>query len=181
MSFANQQNPNDPFSVPQHDHPPAAQPQSSPPVASPAAGQPDPYAGFDTAEVMGQRQRKIHEFPGVFLLEVVEIREGWCEGRNKGKPFFAGSFIVVESSNNTLTEGGKVDWSTIQDTRYPEYFLSNIKGLLGAVLNTNPEQITLDIKNKAVHETQPARGRQVRCEVYMSPKTNKPRTRFYPA
>ena len=117
------------------------------------------FSGIGEAQQMGGNRRL--EL-GNYLLQVDAVR--FFESRKTGAPVFAVDFEVVESNNPTFQKGDKAGYVTVQ-SKFPVYFLADIKAFLAAAEGCSPDDITEEAADRAVAEDQPLRGNKVRCHV----------------
>lgn len=158
---------------------PAAAPPAPPPVAAPPpGGGRSPYEGIDQVEVF-EGNRRAYEHVGVFTGEIVEIRDGTTT-RAPIRHYFATTLMVETSTNDGLQPGGLVDWFTMPSPQFPQYFAINIKKFLAAALGCEAAQVTMQVVEHVRGEQQPLRGRKIKWETYIDPKSQKARVRFYP-
>ena len=120
------------------------------------------FEGGDNAQILGGKYPKLFQFPGAHDLEVVQVNSGTSF---KGEYF--GVVLEVKSSTNpALLPGRKLQFGKVKDNRYPQYFFSDIKKTLGAILGQDPEAIKQQHMEACCTDKQPCKGKRVHCDVY---------------
>lgn len=89
---------------------------------------------FDSMPLTGQRGANLFKFPGKHKVKIVSMHE------TKQSPGVGLDATLVASTTGRLDAGAAVGWP-IMKGKFPEYFYSAIKRIIGYALGKEPEKI----------------------------------------
>lgn len=129
------------------------------------------FDGANEAALMGSKLPRLGDFHGRHVVKVESIRAKLGEGKFKGQALFVFEGEIVKSNNPASPAGTKAGWVVVKDTKWPEYFFSDIKRLIGALTRKDPATIGAAHMDAITAEPQPAKGRLIGA--YCFPKVTK--------
>jgi len=125
-----------------------------------ASASASPFKGIKESRQMGGGRRLE---PGNYLLEIETVRFFQSRKDNRTN-IFAVDLKVIESDNENFKPNDRVGWVT-QESKFPEYFLADVKSFLAAAGDVDPDDIDDEDADTAVSADQPLRGDKIRCHV----------------
>lgn len=90
---------------------------------------------FDSTPLTGQLGANLFKFPGKHKVRLVTVQE------TKRNPGVGVDATLIASTSGRLQEGAGVGWP-IMKGKFPEYFVSALKRLVGYGLGADPEKVT---------------------------------------
>src|SRR5690349_14814971 len=118
------------------------------------------FRGIREAQQMGGGRRLE---PGNYTLKIDTVRF-FTSRKDNSSPVFVVDLEVLDSDNSNFKKGDKVGYVTKQ-SKFPQYFLADIKAFIAAAANVGDDQVDEDAAEEVIAEDQPLRGRTVRCSV----------------
>jgi hypothetical protein len=119
------------------------------------------FDGANEAAMMGSKLPRLGDFHGRHVVKIDSIRAKLGEGKFKGQALFVVEGEIVKSNNPTCAPGTKAGWVVVKDTKWPEYFFSDIKRLIGALTRKDAATIGAAHMEAISADPQPAKGRSV--------------------
>jgi hypothetical protein len=95
------------------------------------------YSGADKTAMVGSKSPRLSDFDGSHELKVTAIRAG-----DQQQIYWAADLEVLSSTNEQLKPGTKLGWVTTRDSKFPQYYFSDIKRFLGALQGQEADSIT---------------------------------------
>lgn len=89
---------------------------------------------FDSTPLTGQRGANLLKFPGKHKIRLTSLIE------TKQTPGVGVDAVLIASTSGRLEEGSHVGWPAMKG-KFPEYFYSALKRIIGYALGVDPEKV----------------------------------------